>query len=40
MSCLTKFPDFFNLGSSFFGISDYGFDPVTSWFFLGAVSGD
>lgn len=39
MSALTKFPDYFNLGSSFFGMSDYGFDPVDGWYFDGANSG-
>ena len=29
MSALTKFPDYFNLGAAFFGMSDYGYDPRT-----------
>jgi len=36
MSALTKFPDYFRLGAAFFGISDYGFDTKTGWFFNGA----
>lgn len=36
MSALTKFPDMFRLGSSFFGMSDYGYDPVTGWYHDGA----
>lgn len=36
MSALTKFPDYFNAGTSLFGMSDYGYDPVTSWYFNGA----
>lgn len=36
MSALTKFPDYFRLGSSFFGMSDYGFDPVDGWYVKGA----
>ena len=39
MSALTKFPDYFRLGSSHFGISDYGFDPVTGWYVNGANVG-
>jgi len=36
MSALTKFPDYFRAGSSFFGMSDYGFDPQTRWYDHGA----
>lgn len=32
MSALTKFPDYFRVGSSFFGISDYGYDPSIGWY--------
>lgn len=39
MSALTKFPDYFNLGASFFGMSDYGFDPQNGWYFNGANVG-
>jgi len=35
MSALTKFPDYFRLGSGFFGMSDYGYDQVYGWYFLG-----
>jgi dienelactone hydrolase len=38
MSALTKFPDYFRLGSSYFGMSDYGYDTTNSWYFLGASS--
>lgn len=38
MSCLTKFPDTFRVGSSFFGMSDYGFDSNDGWWFLGSSS--
>lgn len=38
MSCLTKFPDYFRVGAAYFGMSDYGFDPVNSWYFKGAGS--
>lgn len=38
MSALTKFPDYFRLGSSYFGISDYGFDQSSGWYFNGAAS--
>ena len=36
MSALTKFPDYFRAGGAFFGMSDYGFDPVNGWYFFGA----
>lgn len=39
MSALTKFPDYFNLGASHFGMSDYGYDPVTGWYVNGANVG-
>lgn len=39
MSALTKFPDYFRLGSSYFGISDYGYDQSNGWYFDGASSG-
>ncbi|MCC6127368.1 MAG: prolyl oligopeptidase family serine peptidase [Pirellulales bacterium] len=38
MSALTKFPDYFRAGSSFFGISDYGLNTQSGWYFLGAAS--
>ncbi|MDD4102696.1 MAG: prolyl oligopeptidase family serine peptidase, partial [Kiritimatiellae bacterium] len=38
MSALTKFPDYFNAGAAFFGMSDYGYDPVDGWYFNGAGS--
>lgn len=36
MSALTKFPDYFRAGGAFFGMSDYGFDPVDGWYNNGA----
>ncbi|MEI2724091.1 MAG: prolyl oligopeptidase family serine peptidase [Verrucomicrobiota bacterium] len=36
MSALVKFPDYFCLGSSFFGMSDYGLDLVNGWYNNGA----
>ncbi|MCC7087127.1 MAG: prolyl oligopeptidase family serine peptidase [Pirellulales bacterium] len=39
MSALTKFPDYFRAGSSYFGMSDYGYDAVSGWYFDGADSG-
>jgi dienelactone hydrolase len=39
MSALTKFPDYFNLGAAFFGMSDYGYDKDTGWAFNGANHG-
>ena len=38
MSALTKFPDYFRAGSSFFGMSDYGYDETAGWYFAGAAS--
>jgi len=38
MSALTKFPDYFRAGSSFFGMSDYGYNNSTGWYYLGAES--
>lgn len=38
MSALTKFPDTFTAASSFFGMSDYGYDPVNGWYQNGASS--
>ncbi|MCE5186252.1 MAG: prolyl oligopeptidase family serine peptidase [Planctomycetaceae bacterium] len=37
MSALTKFPDYFRAGAAFFGMSDYGYDPVHGWYFEGAA---
>jgi len=39
MSALTKFPDYFCLGSSYYGMSDYGLDPVNGWYNDGANYG-
>ena len=39
MSALTKFPDYFRVGSSHFGMSDYGFDPADGWYVRGANVG-
>lgn len=36
MSAITKFPDYFRVGSSFFGMSDYGFDAGDGWYNFGA----
>ncbi len=36
MSALTKFPDYFRAGAAFFGMSDYGYDKTTGWYFNGA----
>lgn len=38
MSALTKFPDYFRLGASFFGISDYGYNLTDGWYNNGASS--
>ena len=38
MSALTKFPDYFRAGSSFFGMSDYGYDQQAGWYCAGAAS--
>ena len=38
MSALTKFPNYFNVGAAFFGMSDYGYGPVDGWYFNGAGS--
>lgn len=39
MSALTNLPDYFCLGSSFYGMSDYGFDLVSGWYNNGANYG-
>ena len=39
MSSLTKFPDYFNLGAAFFGMSDYGYDLQNGWYNNGANYG-
>jgi hypothetical protein len=36
MSALTKFPDYFRVGASFFGMSDYGHDLTNGWYNNGA----
>lgn len=38
MAALTKFPDYFRAGSSYFGMSDYGYDSVNGWYANGAES--
>lgn len=38
MAALTKFPDYFNAGAAFFGMSDYGYDLTNAWYFAGASS--
>ena len=38
MSALTKFPDYFNAGASFFGMSDYGYNATNGWYNNGATS--
>jgi pimeloyl-ACP methyl ester carboxylesterase len=32
LAAAAKFPDYFNSATSFFGISDYGHDPITGWY--------
>ncbi|MCE5302312.1 MAG: S9 family peptidase [Planctomycetaceae bacterium] len=39
MSALTKFPDYFRVGASYFGMSDYGYDSTNGWYNNGANSG-
>lgn len=36
IACAAKFPDYFNTVTSFFGISDYGYDAVDGWYNNGA----
>jgi hypothetical protein len=36
MSALVRFPDYFRAGSAFYGMSDYGFDPINGWYQKGA----
>ena len=36
MAALVKFPDYFRLGSAFYGMSDYGFDSNDGWYQNGA----
>ena len=38
MSALVRFPDTFRVGAGFFGMSDYGHDPLESWYFKGAAA--
>ncbi|WP_428306537.1 prolyl oligopeptidase family serine peptidase [Lacipirellula sp.] len=38
MSALTKFPDYFRAGSSYFGMGDYGYDAVNGWYANGSDS--
>lgn len=39
MSAVTKFPDYFRAASSFFGMSDYGFDTTNGWYQKGSSAG-
>ena len=39
MAALCKFPDYFNAGAAFFGMSDYGYHKTNGWYFNGASSG-
>lgn len=36
MAALCKFPDTFNAGAAFFGMSDYGYHATDGWYFYGA----
>jgi len=36
MSAIVKLPDYFRVGASYFGMSDYGFDPIEGWYNNGA----
>ena len=36
MSALTKFPDYWNAGASFVGMSDYGYNNPDGWYYNGA----
>jgi dienelactone hydrolase len=38
MSAIVRFPDYFRVGASFFGMSDYGLDPADGWYNNGAGS--
>jgi dienelactone hydrolase len=38
MAALTKFPDYFNAGAAYFGMSDYGYHLTNAWYFAGASS--
>lgn len=38
MSALTKFPDYFRVGASYFGMSDYGYNLTNGWYNKGAGS--
>ena len=38
MSALTKFPDTFRVGASYFGMSDYGYNATSGWYFDGSSS--
>jgi len=38
MAALCKFPDAFNAGAAFFGMSDYGYHAANGWYFDGASS--
>lgn len=38
-AAITKFPDFWNSAASFFGISDYGYDPTNGWFWTAPNDG-
>ena len=36
MAALCKFPNAFNAGAAYFGMSDYGYDLTNAWYFAGA----
>lgn len=37
MSMLARFPDYFNAGAAFFGMSDYGYHGTNGWYYLGGT---
>lgn len=38
MSMLARFPDYFNAGAAFFGMSDYGYHGTNGWYYLGGTA--
>lgn len=38
MSALTKFPDYFRVGAAYFGMSDYGYNTNSGWYFYGSAA--
>jgi pimeloyl-ACP methyl ester carboxylesterase len=38
MSMLARFPDTFNAGAAFFGMSDYGYHGTNGWYYLGGTA--